>query len=208
MWTPRHEPARRPSPTRSSSHRTSKAHRGRPGRRSWRLCSVCRYHPTQLDLFRRHTERQTPPAKPFNEAALVIGRRGGKVSHPRPGRGLSGVLPRLCPSPRCGRARDDRDHCRRSPTSEYNVPFYSGMLDAVPMLRAMVEDRTAEAISLSNRVVIEIHTAHFGPREVIATPRCSPTKWRSGGMKTAPTPTVKSPRITSWPGFASPARCC
>jgi hypothetical protein len=32
----------------------------------------------ELDLYRRHTERLTPPAKSFNEAALVIGRRGGK----------------------------------------------------------------------------------------------------------------------------------
>ena len=35
------------------------------------------------------------------------------------------------------------------------------MLDAVPMLRAMVTDESAEAISLSNRVVIEIHTCSF-----------------------------------------------
>ena len=32
----------------------------------------------ELDLYRRHTERLTPPTKSFNEAALVIGRRGGK----------------------------------------------------------------------------------------------------------------------------------
>ena len=39
--------------------------------------------------------------------------------------------------------------------------FITGLLDAVPMLRAMVEDQTAEAITLTNRVVIEIHTASF-----------------------------------------------
>ena len=32
----------------------------------------------ELDLYRRHTERQTAPTAPFHEAALVIGRRGGK----------------------------------------------------------------------------------------------------------------------------------
>jgi hypothetical protein len=31
-----------------------------------------------LDLYRDHTGRLTAPAKPFREAALVIGRRGGK----------------------------------------------------------------------------------------------------------------------------------
>ena len=39
--------------------------------------------------------------------------------------------------------------------------FINGLLDGVPMLRAMVEDRTAETITLTNRVVIEIHTASF-----------------------------------------------
>ena len=31
-----------------------------------------------LIVFRRHTERQTQPTTPFNEASLIIGRRGGK----------------------------------------------------------------------------------------------------------------------------------
>ena len=39
--------------------------------------------------------------------------------------------------------------------------FITGLLDGVPMLRAMVEDRTAETITLTNRVTIEIHTAIF-----------------------------------------------
>ena len=39
--------------------------------------------------------------------------------------------------------------------------FIGGLLDAVPMLRAMVTDESAEAISLSNRTIIEIHTCSF-----------------------------------------------
>lgn len=36
----------------------------------------------ELNLYRRHTERTALPTKPFNEAALVIGRRGGKSRIP------------------------------------------------------------------------------------------------------------------------------
>ena len=32
----------------------------------------------QLEIYRRHTGRTTPPKTPFAEAALVVGRRGGK----------------------------------------------------------------------------------------------------------------------------------
>ena len=39
--------------------------------------------------------------------------------------------------------------------------FIDGILSAVPMLRGMVDDQTAEVINLSNRVTIEIHTASF-----------------------------------------------
>jgi hypothetical protein len=39
--------------------------------------------------------------------------------------------------------------------------YVEGVIDAVPMLRALVVSRAAEAIELANRVVIEIHTASF-----------------------------------------------
>jgi hypothetical protein len=39
--------------------------------------------------------------------------------------------------------------------------YVVGTLDAVPMLRALVVNRTAESVELSNRIVVEIHTASF-----------------------------------------------
>ena len=39
--------------------------------------------------------------------------------------------------------------------------YVNGLLQAVPMLRAMIEERTSETITLSNRTVIEIRTASF-----------------------------------------------
>jgi len=115
----------------------------------------------ELDLYRRHTERLTPPTKPFNEAALVIGRRGGK----------SRILALIAVYLACFRSYDaylapgevatiaviaaDRRQAR------VIFRFITGLLDAVPMLSAMIEDRTAEIIKLTNRVVIEVHTASF-----------------------------------------------
>lgn len=114
-----------------------------------------------LGLYRAHTGRETAPTKPFNEAALVIGRRGGK----------SRILALIAVF--AATFRDYTPHLAAGEKATVAViaadrrqarvifRFIDGILNAVPMLRAMVEDQSAEAISLSNRVVIEIHTASF-----------------------------------------------
>ena len=59
--------------------------------------------------------------------------------------------------------------------------YVNGLLQAVPMLRAMIEERTSETITLSNRTVIEIRTASASAqREAIATPPFCVTKSPSG----------------------------
>jgi hypothetical protein len=115
----------------------------------------------QLDLYRRCTERQAAPTAPVNEAALVIGRRGGKS------RILALIAVYLATF------RDYRPHLAPGEVATVAIiaadrrqarvifRFITGLLDGVPMLRAMVEDRTAETITLSNRVLLEIHTASF-----------------------------------------------
>ena len=114
-----------------------------------------------LELYRCHTGRQEPPAAPFKEAALVIGRRGGK----------SRVLALIAVFLAC--FRDYRAHLapgevatvaviaadRRQARSIFR--FALGLLRAVDMLAGMIEDETAETITLNNRVVVEIHTASF-----------------------------------------------
>jgi hypothetical protein len=44
----------------------------------------------QFDLYREHTGRTVAPSKPFTEAALVVGRRGGK-SRPTAGLRCGGI---------------------------------------------------------------------------------------------------------------------
>jgi hypothetical protein len=114
-----------------------------------------------LALYRHHTGRQEPPTEAFREAALVIGRRGGKSRH----LALIAVFlatfreydEYLAPGEVATIAVLAAD--RKQARSIFR--FVTGLLNAVPMLAAMVQDQTAESITLSNRVVIEIATASF-----------------------------------------------
>ncbi len=113
------------------------------------------------ELARVHTGRSDLPGKPFSEAALVIGRRGGKS------RVLATVAvylatfrdygPHLAPGEVATIAIIAAD--RRQARSIFR--FTLGLLQATPMLAGLVTDSTAETITLSNRVVIEIAIANF-----------------------------------------------
>ena len=112
-------------------------------------------------LYARHTGRTAPPTVPAREGWVIVGRRGGKsriaalvalylacfrdyrdVLAP----GEVGTLPVIAA---------DRRQARTV------MRYITGFLDAVPMLRQLVVNRTKETIELSNRVTIEVHTANF-----------------------------------------------
>ena len=115
----------------------------------------------QLATYRHHTGRTEPPAAPFTEAALICGRRGGKS------RILATIAtylaafreyaPHLAPGEVATIAVIAAD--RRQARTILRYVF--GLFDAVPSLAAMVEDRTAEGLTLRNRVTIEVGTASF-----------------------------------------------
>jgi hypothetical protein len=116
-----------------------------------------------LALYRHHTGRAKPPSKPFREAALVIGRRGGKSR-------VLGLIatyvacfidysPYLAPgeTPVVAIIAADRRQAR------VLLRYVVGTLRAVPMLAGMIDgDPLAESVTLSNGVVIEIHTGTIG----------------------------------------------
>ena len=114
-----------------------------------------------LALYTAHTGRQAAPTVPFREAALVIGRRGGKSRV----LALLGVFlacfrdyaPHLAPGEVATVAIIAAD--RRQARSIFR--FASGLLGAVGMLRGMVADETNDSITLNNGVVIEVATASF-----------------------------------------------
>ncbi len=114
-----------------------------------------------LALYRHHTGRTEAPTAPFTEAELVVGRRGGK----------SRVLALIAVFLACFRdyapflapgevatvavIAADRKQARTI------FRYITGLLRAVPALAAMIDEETAETITLNNRVVIEIVTASF-----------------------------------------------
>ena len=114
-----------------------------------------------LALYQAHTGRQDAPTVPFKEAALIIGRRGGKS------RVLALIAvflacfrdyaPYLAPGEVATIAILAAD--RKQARSIFR--FIIGLLQAVDMLTGLVEDDTADTITLTNRVVIEIATASF-----------------------------------------------
>jgi hypothetical protein len=116
----------------------------------------------QLAIYSRHTGRQAPPEKPFRSATLIIGRRGGKS------RCLGVVAAYLATmidhrkhlvpgeTPVIAAIARDRDQAR------VVLNYVLGTLRAVPALNAMIADAKAESVTLTNGVVIEVHTASIG----------------------------------------------
>ena len=112
-----------------------------------------------LDLFRRYTGRHDAPAEPFEEAVLVCGRRAGK----------SRVLATIATF--IGTFRDYTEFLAPGERATVSVlasdrrqartifRYIEGLLDNVPMLREMVEEKTSDSISLNNHVTFEITTA-------------------------------------------------
>jgi len=117
--------------------------------------------PNQVETYRRHTQRTTPPTQPSREAWLVVGRRGGKslIS------ALAAVYLAcfgdhssiLAPGERATVMVIAADRKQARVVFRY----ISGLIDGVPMLAAMIEHRTKDHIALTNRIVIEVHTASY-----------------------------------------------
>jgi Terminase large subunit, T4likevirus-type, N-terminal len=115
----------------------------------------------ELQTYRQCTARAEPPAKHNDEAWLVCGRRSGKsfmlaliavfLSCFRDWRPFLG--PGECATVMIIAA--DRRQARTI------VRYVKGILQSVPMLAQTVENETAESISLTNRVVIEVHSCSF-----------------------------------------------
>ena len=119
----------------------------------------------ELEIFRHHTGRQEPPLQPFNDAALICGRRGGKS------RTLALIAVYLAAFrdyaayiapgevPTVAVIAADRKQAR------VILRYVIGLLEAVPLLSGLIENELAESVSLTNGVMIEVHSGR------IATPR-------------------------------------
>jgi hypothetical protein len=111
--------------------------------------------------YRACTGRSVAPETAFTEAALIVGRRGGKS------RVLALIATYLATF------RDYTPHLAPGEVATIAIlaanrsqarsifRYVSGLLKAVPLLAQKVKDENTEIIELSNRVVIEISTASF-----------------------------------------------
>ena len=117
--------------------------------------------PGQLEIYKRHTNRDTPPVQAAREGWLVVGRRGGKSL-------ISALVAvylacfreysnALAPGERATVMVIAADRKQARVVFRY----VSGLIEGVPMLAAMVDHQTKESITLTNQVVIEVHTANF-----------------------------------------------
>ena len=114
-----------------------------------------------LALYRQLTGRQTAPTTPAREGWFVVGRRGGK----------SRIMALIAVYLACFRdyrailapgekgtvmllAADRRQ-------ARVLMRYVTGMLDGVPMLAQLIVARTAESVTLSTGIVIEIQTSNF-----------------------------------------------
>lgn len=114
---------------------------------------------SELDTFKTLTGRENPPTGAHSELWLPIGRRGGKsqvaallalyealfkdhASKLSPGEVATVMV-----------IAADRKQARTV------MRYISGLVDAIPMLRAMKVSENTEAIEFDNRTAIEVHTA-------------------------------------------------
>ena len=107
------------------------------------------------------TGRATPPGAPFTEAALIVGRRGGKSRILALVAVYLAVFRDYVPHLAAGELATIAVLAANRSQARSIFRFVSGLLKGVPLFARMILDENTEAITLSNRVVIEIGTASF-----------------------------------------------
>jgi hypothetical protein len=123
----------------------------------------------ERDAFQRLTGRAREPLERVSEIWAIVGRRGGKSSAIA---ALAVYLSCCCDhSPNL--SVGERGVCLvlASNTKQAGVVFgyIAGLIEAVPTLAALVQNKTSEVISLSNGIDIEVRAAGFrGLRGVTA----------------------------------------
>jgi hypothetical protein len=112
-------------------------------------------------IARRATGRQILPTAQAREAALIIGRRGGKSRMAA----LIAVFLSCFQDYAAVLAPGERGTFMLIASDRRQARvlkhYVSGLLKAVPMLEQMIVKETAESIELNHRILIEIHTASF-----------------------------------------------
>lgn len=116
--------------------------------------------PSERTIFTKLTGREREPGELIEEGWTIAGRRSGKT---RAGAVLSSYVASMCEHP--GLALGERGLAlflapsQRQAHVAFNYAI--AIFDTVPMLSAMVINRTNSTLSLSNGIDLEIRPAHF-----------------------------------------------
>ncbi len=114
----------------------------------------------EVEIFRKHTGRTTPPTESFDRAWLVCGRRSGKSriaalistynsvfrEYPTLQRGEYGVMPIIA-----------SDKKQASVIFDYVANFFHD----IPLLAKLVVSETKDSLELSNNIHIEVHASDY-----------------------------------------------
>jgi hypothetical protein len=163
----------------------------------------------EAECYRQHTGRPTPPpVAPAREAWFIIGRRGGKSRIAA----LVAVFLACFRDYRAVLAPGERATVmviaadRRQ--ARVVLRYIAGLLDRVPMLAALVERRTAEALHLRNRVTLEVHTASFRAVRgyTVVAAICDEVAFWPSEEAANPDTEITTPSARPWPRCRRP--CC
>lgn len=115
----------------------------------------------ELDLYRRCTGRQDPPAREASEAAAVVGRRGGKSQIAA----LIAVFLAFFLDWRPHLAAGERVHvvliAQNMRAARVVLGYIRGILRAIPAFARQVEAERSDEIDLKNLVTIGVWTATY-----------------------------------------------
>jgi hypothetical protein len=114
----------------------------------------------ELNLYFRCTGRQRPPQKPFKEVYLVVGRRGGKSFITS----IIAVFLAIFRDYSKYLSPGERGTIMIIATDRKQAQIilrYIKSILSLPIFKTYVEREIAEAIELTNRINIEVHTASY-----------------------------------------------
>lgn len=114
-----------------------------------------------LTLYQRCTGRETPPERAAREVWAIVGRRGGKSRIASLLAVWTAVATDWRPFLAAGEKATVAVVAADRQQARVAFRYITGLIDAVPMLARLVIRRTASAIELQGRVVIEVHTCSF-----------------------------------------------
>ena len=182
-----------------------------PSWANWRIAAAALFGepmlPSQAETFARFTGRSTPPTAPVREGWFVCGRRGGKSI-------LSSAVAAylaafhnyrrfLKPGERAvvQVVAGDRNQARVC------FSYIAAMFDQIPLLTPMIASRTAESLTLTNGICIEVIPARSGRSGAEPWLRVSSMRRPLGTPRTAGTRTTKSLPPSALPWSRSPPAC-